>query len=207
MARGGRLKNSKYVIFIGGIPGVGKTSISGYLAKALNVDIVLSGDYLREFMRPFFPDDNVIQHSVYDAWKQFGTDSRENIEEGFREQAELINKGFNSVFRRAISNGESVILESLYFLPSLIDVDIRNKIIMLYLYVKNMEENAKKLLERTKFTHSGSPGNRLADQLPRYRILMDTSMKECKTFNIPVFDTTDYYAARMKISQYVRGRQ
>ncbi|MCW6168274.1 MAG: AAA family ATPase [Thermoplasmatales archaeon] len=201
------MKNSKHVIFIGGIPGVGKTSISGYLAKALNIDIVLSGDYLREFMRPFFPDDSVIQNSVYDAWKQFGTDSRENIEKGFIEQAKLINKGFNSIFKRAISNGESVILESLYFLPSLIDPDIKDKLIMLYLYVENVEENAKKLLERTKYTHSESPGNRLADQLPRYRILMDTSMKECKAFNVPVFDTTDYYASRMKISQYIRGKE
>ena len=31
-------------LLIGGIPGVGKTSISGYIARQLNINIVMSGD-------------------------------------------------------------------------------------------------------------------------------------------------------------------
>jgi 2-phosphoglycerate kinase len=59
------------IIFIGGIPGVGKSSISGYIASRLCIDIVLSGDYLREFARPLIHGDEgrILNVSVYDAWK------------------------------------------------------------------------------------------------------------------------------------------
>ncbi|WP_162509717.1 AAA family ATPase [Thermogymnomonas acidicola] len=40
------------VVLIGGIPGVGKTSMAGAVARMLDIDIVLSGDYLREMVRP-----------------------------------------------------------------------------------------------------------------------------------------------------------
>lgn len=200
------MKNDKRIIFIGGIPGVGKTSISGYLAKTLNIDIVLSGDYLREFLRPMFPKDHILQHSVYDAWRPYGDSSRENVETGFREQTKIISKGFNSMFKRAVDNGESLILESLYFLPSMIDEAYRDNIFMIYLFVEKSERNAEKLMERTKFTHSSSPGNRLVEQLPRYRIIMEISMDECNSYGIPVFDTTEYDSARTKIYRYIMER-
>ncbi len=200
------MNKGKYIIFIGGIPGVGKTSISGYLAKELNVDIVLSGDYLREFLRPLFPREHIIQSSVYDAWNYLGGDTKQNIEEGFREQASILNKGFNSMFKRALQNGESLILESLYFLPSLIEETYRDKIVMLYLYVKEEETNASKLKERTKFTHSDSPGERLVQQLPRYREIMKISIRECENYHVPEFDTTDYTDSRKRILEYVQSK-
>ena len=65
--------SKKVVILIGGVPGVGKSSISGYLSRELGFDIVLSGDYLREFLRPFIKSDQQIaSSSVYDSWKFFG---------------------------------------------------------------------------------------------------------------------------------------
>ena len=74
------------MIFIGGVPGVGKTSLSGILSKKLGIDIVLSGDYLREFIRPLLKDPESIKllsTSVYDSWKAFGNKTRDNIIKGF----------------------------------------------------------------------------------------------------------------------------
>ncbi|MDE1860571.1 MAG: hypothetical protein KGH72_02520 [Candidatus Micrarchaeota archaeon] len=63
------------VIIVGGIPCVGKSSICASLAKSLGIGIVLSGDYLREFIRPIIAEDSrytVLNTSVYDSWKKFG---------------------------------------------------------------------------------------------------------------------------------------
>ena len=84
------------IIIIGGIPGVGKTSISGYLARQLNINIVLSGDYIREIIRPFFPEDHVINFSVYETWKKYGENNEENVINGFLNQGEIINKATNA---------------------------------------------------------------------------------------------------------------
>ncbi|MEM0156753.1 MAG: mevalonate-3-phosphate 5-kinase [Thermoplasmataceae archaeon] len=192
------------IILIGGIPGVGKSSISGYLARELGIDLVLSGDYLREFVRPVCPDLKVLQVSVYEAWKSYGTESRETVLRGFLDQARVINSGTNAVLKRAIANGESLILETLYFVPSHLEKDVLSRIIPLYIYISDRDVNAERLNERQQFTHFNSPGKRLADQLDRYRIMMSHSLAECETFGIRTFENSDYLKTREQILDYVK---
>lgn len=192
------------IILIGGIPGVGKSSISGYIARELGIDLVLSGDYLREFVRPVCPDLEVLQVSVYEAWRNYGPESRDTVLRGFLEQARVINSGTSAVLRRAVANGESLILETLYFVPSQLDRDVLSGIIPLYIYISDRETNAKRLNERQQYTHFNSPGKRLADQLDRYRIMMSHSLEECEKFGIRTFDNQDYMKTREQILDYVK---
>lgn len=196
-----------YIILIGGIPGVGKSSISGYLARNLGVDIVLSGDYLREFARPILSDKarEVIGMSVYESWRLFGEENRENISKGFLAQGEILNQGLNSVLSRAIRNGEPLIVETLYFIPSQIDPEVLKEITPFYIYISEKEVNSQRLLEREKYTHYNSPGKRLSDQLDRYRVMMDYSIDECGKFGIRTFDNLIYDDTRDQILQYVRS--
>ncbi len=193
-------------IFIGGIPGVGKSSISGYLAKELGIDLVLSGDYMREFIRPFanFEAFSVLKKSVYQSWSIFGAKTEANIEKGFLAQAEIINKGISAVLRRSIKNGEPMIVESLYFVPGQIDSDILKGTIPLYLYISDLDLHVKRLNERQEFTHFNSPGDRLSRELGTYRVMMDYSLKECKKYSIPAFDNLDYLNTRERILKYVK---
>ncbi len=195
------------IILVGGIPGVGKSSISGYLARNLGVDIVLSGDYLREFARPLLTekDSDIIGVSVYEAWKLFGDENRENITKGFLSQGEILNRGLNAVLSRAIKNGEPLIVESLYFIPSQIEPDILKEITSFYIHISNRDVNSQRLLERGKFTHFNSPGKRLSDQLDRYRVMMDYSLEECRKYGLKVFDNLNYMDTREQILQYVKS--
>ena len=191
------------IILIGGIPGVGKTSISGYIAKKLGIDIVLSADYLREFLRPVCGQIEILKKSVYDAWQFFGQESSETVRKGFIEQGRIMNSGTDAVLKRAINNGESLILETLYFLPSQLSLDVLSEIKALYIYSANRETNAIRLLERQNYTHFNSPGKRLADQLDRYRIMMEYSLEECRAFGIRTFENSDYAITREQILEYV----
>ncbi|MDS0256863.1 AAA family ATPase [Thermoplasmatales archaeon AK] len=195
-----------HVVLIGGIPGVGKSSISGYIARELGIDIVLSGDYLREFLRGSCQENtDLLGVSVYDSWQLFGIMNRENIVKGYLEQGKIITRGINAILKRAISNGESVIVETLYFLPSLIGDDILKNITPLYLYISDKKINEARLLERTKYTHLKSSGERLARQLDTYRVMMDYSLEECKRFGIKTFDNTDYIKTRESMLRYLSG--
>ncbi|MCL5955820.1 MAG: AAA family ATPase, partial [Candidatus Thermoplasmatota archaeon] len=195
------------IILIGGIPGVGKSSISGYVAREMGIDIVLSGDYLREFARPILSDENrnLLSTSVYEAWKSFGPENEENIRKGFLSQGEMLNRGLNAVLLRAIKNGEPMIVETLYFIPSQLDKEVLENTTCLYIYISKKEINSQRLLERENFTHYNSPGKRLSDQLGRYRVMMEYSLKECSEFGVRTFDNLVYTDTREEIIQYLRG--
>ena len=195
------------VILIGGIPGVGKSSISGYIARNLGIDLVLSGDYLREFARPILSGENrdLLGTSVYEAWQRFGPENEENIRKGFLAQGEVLNKGLNAVLMRAVRNGEPLIVETLYFIPSQFASEVLENVTSLYLYISKKEVNSQRLLEREKYTHYNSPGKRLSDQLDRYRVMMDYSLMECRQFGIRAFDNLVYTDTREEIIQYLRA--
>lgn len=200
-------KNVKPIL-IGGIPGVGKSSIAGYIAKNEGIDVVLSGDYMREFIRPFADMEafGVLDRSVYLSWEIYGEKSSENIEKGFLAQAKIINTGLSAVLRRAIENGEPLIVESLYFVPDQLDKDILGKIIPLYLYISDKSLHEERLNERQKFTHFNSPGDRLSRELDTYRVMMEYSLKQCSEYGIPAFDNLDYLNTRERILDYVREK-
>lgn len=202
------MKGKSVTVLVGGIPGVGKSSISGYVAKNLGIDLVLSGDYLREFIRPFSDIErfSVLNSSVYEAWSAFGEKNRENIENGFLAQADVINRGVSAVLRRSLDNGESLILESLYFVPGQLDEDVRERIVPLYLYISDLKLHEKRLNERQEYTHFNSPGKRLSRQLDVYRVMMDYSLKECEKYGIPVFDNVDYLNTRDRILKHIREK-
>ena len=195
-------------ILIGGIPGVGKSSISGYIASNTGIDIVLSGDYLREFIRPFsdFDSFNVLKSSVYESWSMFGEKTRENIERGFLSQAEVINRGVSAILRRSLDNGEPLIVESLYFVPSQLDSEILDEILPVYLFISDRTVHEKRLNERQEFTHFKSPGQRLSRQLDVYRVMMDYSLRECKKFNVATFDNIDYLNTRERILKHIKEK-
>lgn len=195
----------KYTVLIGGVPGVGKSSISGELARELNFNILLSGDYLREFFRAYTKQDDAINTSVYDAWKHFGDRNEENVLKGFLSQSEVMSQGIASIIRRASDNGEFLVLETLYFVPSMLNA-VMEGVIPLYLYIKDEKNHANSLNSRTEFTHFKSPGQRLSEKLWEYRIMMHYSIDECEKYSIPVFDMTDYSDARNHIISYVREK-
>ena len=199
--------NHPKIVLIGGIPGVGKTSIAGEIAKALDIDIVLSGDYLREFIRPFgdYAKFSVMSRSVYDAWTSFGERNRENIVSGFLAQSEIMNAGISAIIRRAVGNGEDMVIEQLHFVPSQLGRDLVNQILPIYLYIHDIDIHRDRLRERVNFTHANSPGERLADQLDTYRFMMDYSLEESRSYGIRIFESSDYRKTLKDILTFVES--
>ncbi|WP_010917110.1 mevalonate-3-phosphate 5-kinase [Thermoplasma volcanium] len=191
------------IILIGGVPGVGKTSISGFLARELGIDIMLSGDYLREFLRPLFGDNPLIQKSVYDAWQAYGQKTDENIVKGYIDQAKIMMAGIDRILIRAIENGENLILETLYFLPEMLSEKARNNVHMFYLYIGDEKLHRDRLVDRINYTHKNSPGTRLAEHLYEYRNIMEYSMMRSSEYNVKIIDTSNYEEARRTILEMI----
>ncbi len=196
----GLIMSKKAVIMlVGGVPGVGKTSISGYIARKLGVDIVISGDYLREFVRPLLSGDQkeLIECSVYDAWKFYGEKNRDNIVKGYLEQTKILWPGMEKILERAMENGESLIIETLYFPPSMFQDLSRRGLYSAYLYIANADLHDSRLRERQEFTHFNSPGERLANHLEEYRIIMEYTVEEVKRMGATIlYNNSNYLETR-----------
>lgn len=193
------------IILVGGIPGVGKTSISGYIASEIGVNIVLSGDYIREAIRPVLPGENILHNSVYEAWKPFGVMTEETIVKGFLEQAKIVNRSTVGIIKRAIANGEPLIIETLYFIPDQIR-EILDKIICFYIDIPDRTIHEYRLNERENYTHFGSPGQRLSENLDKYDLMKRESIRQCNLYKIDIFKNLNYIETRNQIINYVKQR-
>ena len=184
------------IVFLGGVPGVGKTSIAGLIARKFGIDIVLSGDYMREFVRPLAPSGydkgEILSNSVYDSWKNFGEKNEANIIRGFESQSSLMCKGLSAAMTRAAKNGENLILESLYINQGLIDTIKELGVSAAYLYISDFSTHTTRLNERGQYTHFNSPGSRLVAQLDVYRVIMNYSAELAKRNSVPVFDNMNF---------------
>lgn len=189
------------IIIIGGIPGVGKTSISGELARNFGFNIMMSGDYIRESIRAFV-DNRILSLSVYDAWKVYGEKTEENILKGFLSQGEFVNRATNRIIERAYNNGEPMIIETLYFIPEQLKLKNEN-ILPFYIKISDRDEHVKRLNDRQNYTHFNSPGHRLSAQLDTYRYMMDYSVSHSIKSGIRVFDNMNYVETKKQIIEYV----
>lgn len=194
--------SKRYTILIGGVPGVGKSSISGELAREFDFNILLSGDYLREFYRSYVPKEHEINTSVYQAWTKFGEKNESNVLKGFLSQSESMAAGIKGIISRASANGEYLALETLYFVPSLFE-DMLKETIPLYLYIREEKDHRESLNSRINFTHFNSPGERLSERLWEYRIMMNYSLKESAEYGIRTFDMSDYLSSKKKVIEYI----
>ena len=196
-------KKSK-IILIGGVPGVGKTSLSGAIASSYGINIVLSGDYLREFLRAYQDkNNNALGYSVYDAWKYLGNMTVDNIIKGYKEQAKFIWKGLRAVIDRGIKNGESMVIETLYFEPDYFSDIAKDLILPVYIYISDRKIHEQRLGEREEFTHPGSSGKRLIEHLYEYRTIMDSSIEESRANNIAMIDNISYENTKEKLMKMV----
>ena len=196
------------IVFIGGVPGMGKTSYAAHIAKEFGIGIVMSGDYLREFLKTGVQegsDRDILRYSVYDAWQAFGEKTDENIIKGYLKQGEIVNRGMDALVHRAVVNGESVVIESLYFIPEQVKALKEDGIVKFYIYMSDAEKHRQRLLERSKYTHPLSPGDRLVREIATYRKIMDYSTRVAMEIGIKVFDSKDYFKTRDEIIEYVRS--
>lgn len=198
------------IIYIGGLPGMGKTSYMAQIAREFGIGIALSGDYLREFVKQNVPKDGrygILDYSVYDAWKAFGEKNDENIIKGYIKQGEVFNNGIDALVERAKKNGESVIIESLYFIPEQIKSLKDPDVIKFYIHISDKDTYKKRLGERAAYTHPNSPGDRLIKEIDIYMRIMDHSVKAAKSHGIKTFDNVDYTKTRDEIMKYIKENQ
>lgn len=117
------------LLLLGGVSGVGKSSIAAEVGARLRITTVLPTDAIREVMRHVVSDTlaPILHSSSFDAWKKLRApvpDDHDPVIVGFRQQAEVVATGVRALVDRALREGNDLIVEGVHIVPGLFDNDL-----------------------------------------------------------------------------------
>lgn len=180
------------ILLIGGVPGCGKTTLAGCLARRLSINLVLGGDLLREFARGIVPEDehSALFEHVYDCWRLTKAErpTSTSVVQGFEMQGALMNRGVRRVLQRGLDDGESMVLEYIHLLPDQLgDLARGAEVFPLLLVAEDPKVHEDRLRNRGVDTHVRSRPQRLIDHLQEYRWMQERLIASARGAGIPVF--------------------
>lgn len=115
------------VLLVGGVTGTGKSTIASLVAHRLGIIRTQSTDMLREVMRGMIPkrllpplhESSFTAYRALPRWDSEGKRHAPQMVDGFLIQAEEVAVGIEGVFRRALRERVSLVIEGVHMHPRL----------------------------------------------------------------------------------------
>ena len=181
-----------FVVFISGVPGVGKTTISyELLKKRMEFRIVQETDLVREVLRGY--NDYLAQNfedklnSVFDKIEITDYTKLFNYEEAMQ-QCVIMRKSFENIVFRQQRKGISSIINGVHIIPEVMNgIAGNNNIIYVNLYINSEEEIYNRLLSR-------NPTSYMLNHVPlifQTNVDLDMSVRKLSQRVAHVFHTID----------------
>lgn len=116
------------VVMLGGVTGVGKSTIATQLAARLGIVRVIPTDSVREVMRAMLsrelaPTLHVPSFEADQALREPPDRSGDALVLAFREQTAAVSVGLNAIIERAALEGTSVVIEGAHVVPGFLDME------------------------------------------------------------------------------------
>ena len=103
------------IIFIGGVPGSGKTTLSKHISLLFNIDKVINLDLFKQFLSPFLDDNTYFNTTTHNAYKI------ENLDyiTGFKKHSESVLNEFIK-YKNILKKESILIIEGAQLTPDII---------------------------------------------------------------------------------------
>lgn len=144
------------IVLIGGVTGVGKTSIASEVSKRLGIDRVNNSDVIREIMRYMLPKEIVptLHESSFTAGREVKNPFiKKNVIYGFSQQSSLVSQGVLAYIRRNVKEGLNTVMNGVHLIPGYLNLGYSNGDILLFEYVlhlKDKDQHIQRFYERSK---------------------------------------------------------
>ena len=198
-----------YVILIGSASGIGKSTVAAELAKTLNIKHLVETDFIREVVRGIIGKEYApaLHLSSYNAYSSLRN------QENYKNQAELINAGFEEhasfvlpaverVIDRAIKDHDDIILEGVHLIPGFIDIEqfTDRASVFFFILSSDEEDHKNRFVKRAMEIRRG--GKQL-DYFKENRIIHDHLIEQAQKHNVPIIKSYEIDSTVKKMLSYI----
>jgi 2-phosphoglycerate kinase len=202
-----RRLNQPLLILIGGVTGVGKSTVATQLAGRLGITRVIATDQLRQVVRAFFSHDFMpaVHHSSFNvaaALSTYGDDESGTVA-GFLRQAHDLAPGVDALVQRAVSEGTPIVLEGVHLLPEIPDPALRRQAICVQVLLAVRDEERHRAHFRIRGSATPRAPGRYLEAFDRIRTLQDYLIDCAEREAIPIIDEAGIEGSLGRITEVV----
>ena len=186
------------IILIGGVSGVGTSSISYEISRKLGIKSMINTDMIREVMRKILSKElsPVIHESSFIAHKALRVSPPpefDHVLAGFKDHVATVSVGVEAVIERALTEGISIIIEGVHIVPGFIRKDLLEKdnVLMFTLTLSDEEIHRNRLYSRCRDGWGHRPLQKYLDNFDSIRRIQKYFTDQSEIEGVPNIDNID----------------
>jgi len=181
-----RRKKVPLVVLLGGVTGVGKSTIATELAFRLSIRTIIGTDTVREVMRKIIarellPD---LHASSFLAWRELRANS---LVEGFENQVRHVSVGVKAVLDRVQREGFNAIIEGIHLVPGFVEAG--GNAFMYILTVSDRKALEAHFYERSRY--SKRPAEYYLEHLDEILRLQEYIVRKAREHGVKVIENVE----------------
>ena len=190
-ARLGRL-DRPLAVLLGGVTGVGKSTVATQLANRLGITRVIATDQVRQVVRAFFSHEFMpaVHHSSFDvgqALPELDGNGSTTVA-GFLLQVQDIRPGIDALLQRALFEGSRIVIEGVHVLPEPPELLRGQGAIAVQALLAVHDEQAHYAHFHMRNVQFSRPPERYLQAFDRIRALQDYLVEHARAAGVPVVD-------------------
>jgi 2-phosphoglycerate kinase len=180
------------VVLLGGVTGVGKSTVATQLATRLGITRVIATDQIRQVVRAFFSREFMpaVHYSSFDASLALDgpPSGAAGAVAGFLQQAHDIAPGIDALVERAVSERSQIVIEGVHVLPHIPSPRLRERAVTVHALLAVGDKNAHRERFEARAAQAPRPAARYLEAFDRLRTLQDHLVQQASESGIPVID-------------------
>ena len=180
------------LVLLGGVTGVGKSTVATRLAARLGITHVIATDQVRQVVRAFFSHEFLptVHHSSFDVARALSAlpDDRSTTIAGFLRQAHDIAPGLDAVVERAIADRTPMVVEGVHLLPDIPSAHLCERATTVRVMIALRDEDEHREHFHTRGMQTLRAPERYLEALDRIRMIQDHLVERAEAAGVPVID-------------------
>lgn len=193
-----RKTDAPLIILIGGVSGVGTSSISYEISRKLGIESMINTDMIREVMRKIVSKEliPVIHESsflAHNAFRVAPPPEFDYVLAGFKDHVGTVSVGVEAVIERALTEGISIIIEGVHIVPGFIRKDLMEKdnVLMFTLSLDDEEAHKNRLYSRCIDGWAHRSIEKYLDNFDSIRKIQKYFEDQSKKEGVPIIENID----------------
>lgn len=195
------------VILLGGVTGIGKSTLAKMLAQTWEIKSILGTDLIREALRLVFSDEFMptLHTSSYKAYTKISEAVLKSFSPtivGFEEQAIKVMTGVEAAITQSMHTGEFQIIEGVHLIPGILKPEIIQLpfVIPILLSLEDEEIHLGRLKRREALQTRGTHYSKYFKEI---REIQSYLLKQAEIYGIKIIDILDDEIALPELINFV----